>query len=100
MHDNTYKSLVEVEILLHSVLVVDSCDIPLVLYLFQILLLLLLCLCSQLNPLTARYTEVPSYIVWYCSGDELCHTVVALCYMVVAQYYNVVAECCMWMVLS
>jgi hypothetical protein len=67
MSDNTYKLLVEVDILLHSVLVVDSCDIPLVLYLFQILFFLFLCLCSQLNLLAARYTKAFDYAVRYCT---------------------------------
>jgi hypothetical protein len=92
MCDNRYKSLVEVDILLHSVLVVGSCDIPLVLYLFQSLLLLALHLCSQLDPLAACYTEAPSYTVRYCSGAVLRCTMDVLCYMAAAHYYTVVAH--------
>jgi len=75
MRDNTYKSLVEVGILMHSVLVVDNCNITLILYLFQILLFLFLHLCIQLDPLTTRYTKAPSYTAWY--------------YSVVVRYYTV-----------
>jgi hypothetical protein len=77
MRDNTYRLLVEVEILLHSVMVVDNCDIPLVLYLFQSLLFIYLHLCSDIDPLAVCYTEVPGYIVWY--------------YSVVARYYTATA---------
>ena len=76
MHDNTYRLLVEVDILFCSVLVVDNCDIPLVLYLFQNLLLLFLCLCSQLDPLTARYTEVHGSTTQYYSVVAQCYTIV------------------------
>jgi hypothetical protein len=69
IHDNTYKSLVEVDILLHNVLVVDHCGIPLVLYLFQSLLLLFLHLCIHLDPLAGRYTEAPGYTAQYYSVD-------------------------------
>jgi hypothetical protein len=55
MHDNTYKLLVEVDILLHNVLVVDNYDIPLVLYLIQNLLSLVLHLCSLLDLLSVLY---------------------------------------------
>jgi hypothetical protein len=74
MRDNTYKSLVEVDILLRSVLVVDNCDIPLVLYLFQSLLFLFLHLYIELNPLVAPYTEASGYTMRY--------------YSVVARYYT------------
>jgi hypothetical protein len=86
---------VEVEILLHSVFVVDSCDVPLVLYLFQSLLLLILHLCSLLNLLSAHYIEVSDYIVWYCTEVVSFSTAVVCYYMVVAQYYTIVAQCCM-----
>ena len=91
MCDNTYKSLVEVDILLHSVMVVDNCDIPLVLYLFQNLLSLFLGLCSPLDLLSVCYTMAPNYNAWYCTEAALCCTVVVRYYMVVAQYYTIVA---------
>jgi hypothetical protein len=90
MRDNTYKSLVEVDILLHSVLVFYSCDIPLVLYLFQSLLLLILHLCSQLDLLSMCYTEVPDCTVRYC-------TEVVLCCTVVVRYYMVVCSIILWL---
>jgi hypothetical protein len=46
MHENTYMSQVEVDILFHSVLVVEIYGIPPVFYLFQSLLYLVLHLCS------------------------------------------------------
>jgi hypothetical protein len=63
MHDNTHTSWVEVEIILHNVLLVDSCGIPLVLCIFQSLLSLFLHLCSQLDPLMVHYTKAPGYTV-------------------------------------
>jgi hypothetical protein len=99
MRVNTYRSLVEVDILLHSVLVVDNCDIPLVLYPFQSLLFLFLHLCSQFDPLVARYIEVPSYTAWCYSVAVRYCTVAAQCYMVVVQYYTAAAQCCMGMLL-
>jgi hypothetical protein len=95
MHDNTYKSLVEVDILLHNFPIVDICDIPLALYLFQILLLVIVHICSQLNILSAHYTEAPDCTAQYCTEVALCCTVATRYYMVVAQYYNAVAQCCM-----
>jgi hypothetical protein len=86
VRNNTYRSLEEVDILLHSVLVVGNCDIPLVLYLFQRLLFLFLRLCSQLDPLVMCYTEVPGYTTWY--------------YSVVAWCCTAAAQCCMRLVLS
>jgi len=88
MCDNTYKLLVEVEILLHSVLVVDNHDIPLVLYLFQSLLLLILCLYIQLDPLAAHYTEVPDCTARYCIEVVLCCTAAVFYYMVTTHYYT------------
>jgi hypothetical protein len=79
MCDNTYRSLVEVEILLNSVLVVENCGIPLVLCLFQSLLFLFIHLYSQLNPLVSRYTEAPGYTARY--------------YSVVVQYYTAAMQC-------
>jgi hypothetical protein len=95
MHDNTYKSLVEVDILLHNVSVVDNCDIELVLYLFQNPLLRVLHFCIQINLLLAHYTEALDCTAQYCTEVALCYTVAARYYMVVAQYYTVVAQCCM-----
>jgi hypothetical protein len=100
MRGNAYKSLVEVDILLHSVLVVENCDIPLVFYLFQNLLLLVLHLCSQLDPLTTCYIEVPNCTAQYCIEVALCCTVVARYYMVAAQYYTMATQYCMGMVLG
>ena len=97
MRDITYKSLVEVDILLHSFLVVDSCDIPLVLYLFQSLFLLVLCLCSHIDPLVAHYTEVHDCTMRYCTEVALCCTMVVRYYMVVVKYYTGVAQLCMGM---
>jgi hypothetical protein len=88
MRDNTYMSQVEVDILLHSVLVVDSCGIPLVLCLFQILLFLFLHLCSQLDLLVVHCTGAPSYTAWdynvlarYCTVATQCYIATAQCYM-------------------
>jgi hypothetical protein len=85
MCDNTHKSLVEVDILLHNVLVVENCDIPLVIYLVQSLLLLFLHLCSHINPLVACYTEAPGYTVRYYSVVVRCCTTAAQCCMFDAQ---------------
>jgi hypothetical protein len=88
MHNSTYMSQVEVDIILHSVLVVDSYGIPLVLYLFQSLLSLVLHLCNQLDLLMVRCTGEPGYtawdyivVVWYCTMDSQCYIVVVQCYM-------------------
>jgi len=74
MCDNTYTSQMEVNIILHSVLVVDNCGIPLVLYLF-----LFLHLYSHLDFITVHCTGVPGYT--------------AQGYSVVAKYCTVVAQC-------
>jgi hypothetical protein len=71
MCDNTYKLLVEADILLHNVLVVDNCDIRLVLDLIQNLLLLILHLYSLLDLLSTRYIEVPDYTARYCTEAVL-----------------------------
>ena len=88
MRDNTYKSLVQVDILLHSVQVVGSCGIPLVLYLFQSLLYLVLHLCSHLDLITVHCTVEHGYtagyytvVAQYCTGAAQCYIVVAQCYM-------------------
>ena len=65
MHDNTYMSQVEVDILLHSVPVANSYGIPSVLFLFQSLLYLILHLCSQLDLLLVHCIGVPSYTARY-----------------------------------
>jgi hypothetical protein len=88
IHDNTYKLLVEVDIIMHNVPVVQNCDIPLVLY-------LVLHLCSLLDFLSMRCTEVPDCTTRYCIEVALCCTAVVWYYMVVAQYYNTIAQCCM-----
>ena len=100
MHDNTYKSLVEVNILFHNVLVIGNYDIRLVLDLIQNLLVLILHLCILLNLLLAHYTKVPNYTARYCTEVVLCCTVVAHYYMVAAQYYTADAQCCMWLELG
>jgi hypothetical protein len=64
MHYSTYMSQVEVDILLHSVLVVNNYGIPLVLCLFQSLLYLFLHLCIQLDLLAVRCAVAPDYIAW------------------------------------
>jgi hypothetical protein len=91
MHDNTYKSLVEVEILLHNVLIADNCDIPLVLYLIQNLLWIILPLCILLDILSSHYIEALDCIVRYCTEVVPYCTVVARYYMVVVQYYTTVS---------
>ena len=84
MHENTYKSLVEANILLHNVIVVDNCDIPLVLYLIRNLLVLVLHLCSLLDILLVHYTDVPICTVLYCTEVASYCTVAVWYYMVVA----------------
>jgi hypothetical protein len=66
-------SQVEVDIPLHSVLVVGSYGTLLDLCLFQILLYLILHLCIHLDLLVVHCTEAPDYTVWG-------YTVVALLY--------------------
>jgi hypothetical protein len=83
MHDNTYMLLVEVEIPLHNVPVFYSYDMPLVLYLFQILLSLILHLCSQFDLLLTRYIEAPDCTAQYFTKVALCCTVHVRYYMVV-----------------
>jgi hypothetical protein len=100
MHENTYRSLVEVEFLLHSVPVDDNCDIPLVLYLFQSLLFLFICLYSQLDPLEACYIEALGYTAWNYSVATWYYTGATRCCVVAAQCYNVFAQCCMGLVLD
>jgi hypothetical protein len=100
MHDNTYTLQVEVDILLLSVLVVDSCGIPLVLCLFQSLLFHFLHLCSQLDLLMVNCTEVLGYTTWDYSVVVRYYTAVAQCYIVVAQCYNVVVQCYIGLVLG
>jgi hypothetical protein len=95
MHDNTYKSLVEVEIPLHNVSVVGSCNILLLLYLVQNLLSLILHLCILLGLLSVHYTGVLDCTVWYCTKVVLHCIVVAWYYKVAKQYYTIVAQCCM-----
>ena len=99
MCDNTYKLLVEVESPLHNVPVVENCDIPLVLYLFQILLLIFLHLYIELDPLATCYTEVPGYTARYYCVPAWYYTVAAQCCMVYAQCY-IVAQCFMGLVLG
>jgi hypothetical protein len=87
MRDNTYMLHVEVDILLHSVLVVDSYGIPPFLYLFQSLLYLVLHLYVHLDLLMAHCTEAPYYTAWgYTVAEQYC-TTVAQCYIFVAQCY-------------
>jgi hypothetical protein len=83
MHDNTYMSQVEVEILLHSVLVVDSCGIPLVLFLFQNLIFFFLPLCIQLDLLMVHCNGAPGYTTQdYSVAARYC-TAIVKCYIVV-----------------
>jgi hypothetical protein len=89
-----------VDILLHSVLVVDSCGIPLVLCLFQILLFLFLHLCIQLDPLMVHCTEASGYTVRDYSVVARYCTAIVQCYIVVVQCYIVVVQCYTGMVLG
>jgi hypothetical protein len=88
MRDNTYMSQVEVDILLHSVLVVDSCGIPLVLCLF-----LFLHLYIQLDLLMVHWTGVPSYTAWGYNVVVRYCTAVAQCNIVAMQFYTIVVQC-------
>jgi hypothetical protein len=88
MRDNTYRSRVEVDILLHSVLVVDRYGIPSVLCLFQSFIYLVLHLRIHLYLLVVCSTEAPGYtvrdyivVVQYCIVVVQCYIVVPQCYM-------------------
>jgi hypothetical protein len=100
MRDNTYKFLVEEDILLHNVLVVDNYDIPMVLYLIQNLLSLVLHLCHLLDLLSMHCTEIPDCTVSYCTEVVLHCIVVAWFYRVALQYYAAATWCCMEMELG
>jgi hypothetical protein len=93
MRDNTYMSQVEVDILLHSVMVVDSYGIPSVLCFFQRILYLILHLCSQLDLLAVCCTEALDYTA---RG----YTVAVRYCTMVAQYCTVVVHCYMGLVLG
>jgi hypothetical protein len=80
LHDNTYMSLVGMDIPLHNVLVVGSFGTLLVLCLVQILLFLILHLYIHLDLLMAHCTEVHIYI----AGG----------YTEAAHYYILVVQCC------
>jgi hypothetical protein len=73
-------SEVEVDILLQSVLVVDSYGIPTILYLFQNLLYLILHLCIQLDLLVGHCTEATDYTAWGYTMDARYYIMVQ-CYM-------------------
>ena len=84
MRDNTYKSLVEVDILLHSVLVVGSYGTLMDLFHIQILLCLFRLLYTQVDLHAVYCIEVPDYIAQGYIGVAQCYTAVACCYNVVA----------------
>jgi hypothetical protein len=88
LRDNTYMSWVEVDIPLHSVLVVGSCGTLMYLCLFQILLYLILHLYIQFDLLAVHCIEEPDYTSWG-------YTIATHCCIVVTQCYIVSTYCCM-----
>jgi hypothetical protein len=88
--NNTYMSMVGVDISLHNFLVVSSCGTILVLCLIQILLCLMFHLYIHLDLHVVCCTKVLSYTVWdYIVVTHYCIAVVHCC-TVVGHYCMVV----------